>query len=133
MTLEQICGVATRKKDPGRAPGRHKMSTYLIELLDPEETKVSDGKCPDPLTKTSVQQFATFFKFLAANNLIDQAQDYLLSQGITDVWISLQPIKEMQKMIKSAISQGVALSDDAKIIAFSPHFVDFESPGEQAE
>jgi hypothetical protein len=94
---------------------------------------VSDGKYPDQLTKTSVQQFTIFFKFLAANNLIDQTEDYLLSRGITDVWISLKPIKEMQKMIKSALSQGVDLSDDAKVIAFSPHGIDFESPGGQAE
>jgi hypothetical protein len=94
---------------------------------------VSDGRCPDDLTCTSVQQFATFFKFLAANNLIDQAQDYLLSQGITDVWISLQPIKEMQNMIKSAISQGMDLGEHAKVIARSPHSVDFESPGGKAE
>jgi hypothetical protein len=94
---------------------------------------VSDGKHPDHLTKTSVQQFTIFFKFLAANNLIDQAEDYLLSRGITDVWISLKPIKEMQKMIKSALSQGVDLSDDARVIARSPHGIDFESPGVQAE
>ncbi len=94
---------------------------------------MSEGKHPDHLTKTSVQQLTIFFKFLAANNLIDQAQDYLLSRGITDVWISLKPIKEMQKMIKSTLSQGVGLSEDAKVIAFSPHGIDFESPGGPAE
>jgi len=93
---------------------------------------VSDGKCPDHLTKTSVQQFMTFVKFLAANNLIDQAQDHLLSRGITHVWISLEPIKETQEMIKSAISQGMALSDNAVVIAFSKHAIDFESPGKKA-
>jgi hypothetical protein len=94
---------------------------------------VPDGKCPDHLTKTTVQQFAIFFKFLAANNLIDQAQDHLLSRGITHVWISLEPIKEVQKIIKSAISQGTPLSDDAEIIAFSKHAIDYESPDKKAE
>lgn len=94
---------------------------------------MSDGKHPDHLTKTSVQQFAIFFKFLAANNLIDQAEEYLLSQGITHVWISLKPIKEMQMMIKSAISQGMDLGDHANVIARSPHGIDFESPGSKAE
>ena len=70
---------------------------------------------------------------MAANNLIDQAADYLVSRGITDVWVSLNPIKGMQEMIKDAIAQGMLLSDDAKIIARSPHSIDFESPFEKAE
>ncbi len=89
-------------------------------------------KRPDHLTKTTVQQFVTFVKFLAANNLIDQAQDHLLSRGITHIWMSLEPIKEVQKMIKSDISQGMPLSHDAVVIAHSKHAQDFESPDKKA-
>jgi len=97
------------------------------------EPTVSDEQTPDNLTKASIKRFSIFLKFLASNNLIDKAEDYLHSRGIKDLWISLEPIKEIQQMIQSELSAGTQLSKDAEVIIFSIHTIDFFSPGGEAK
>ena len=82
---------------------------------------MSDEQKPDNLTKTSIEQFSTFFKFLAANNLIDKAAEHLRSKGMNEIWISVEPIKEIQSMIKSELANGSKLSADAQAIILSGH------------
>jgi len=88
---------------------------------------VSGDRKPDNLTKASIKQFSTFLKFLASNSLIDKAEEHLQSKGVTDIWISLEPIKEVQRMIDSELSRGTKLTQDARTIILSPHKVDFPS------
>jgi hypothetical protein len=94
------------------------------------EPTVSDVQAPDSLTKASIKRFSIFLKFLAANNLIDKAEDYLHSRGIKDLWISVEPIKEIQQMIQSELAKGTKLTEDAEVIVFSIHTIDFAQDGE---
>jgi hypothetical protein len=82
---------------------------------------MSTPEKPDNLTKTSIGQFFTFVKFLATNNLIDKAEAHLKSKALNDIWISVDPIHEVQKMIQAELSKGGKLTPDAKAIILSGH------------
>jgi hypothetical protein len=52
------------------------------------------------LTHTSIGQFVFFMKALAENDLWDQVEQHLESQGCTSIIVSAEPIRAVQEMLK---------------------------------
>ena len=77
------------------------------------------------LTETSIERFALFIKFLSENNLIDDAVKHLKEKGYTDIQISVEPIKEIQKMLEHKLEQGDSAlslrSEETKKVIMSGH------------
>jgi hypothetical protein len=60
---------------------------------------------PTQLTETGIENLRFFVKFLANNNLIDDAYNRLQAKGITKLRISIEVVKEIQEMIKENSAQ----------------------------
>lgn len=51
-------------------------------------------------TDTTTAQFLEFIKFLAENNLLDEAAAHLNSKGLNKIRVSVQHIRAIQELIK---------------------------------
>jgi hypothetical protein len=65
----------------------------------------------DDLTETGVDGFADFMKFIANNNLWDEAKAALAADGVEVIRVSSRPIRVIRKMIDEEIIASHRLDD----------------------
>jgi hypothetical protein len=66
----------------------------------------------DELTTTDVDNFIGFMKFIANNDLWDEAKAALAAAGVDSISVSSQPIRVIRKLIDDELLPGDRLSDD---------------------
>lgn len=54
----------------------------------------------DNLTQISIRRFSFFMKFIAENNLWDEAELYLEDHGCQEIVVSSEPIAAIQNLVK---------------------------------
>jgi hypothetical protein len=64
----------------------------------------------DELTTTDLDNFVDFMKFIANNDLWDEAKAVLAAAGVDSVRISSQPIRVIRKLIDDELLPGDRLS-----------------------
>jgi hypothetical protein len=74
-----------------------------------EELRVSESYA-DELTTTDVDNFVGFMKFIANNDLWDEAKAALATAGVDSISISSQPIRVIREMINEELLPGDRLS-----------------------
>lgn len=75
----------------------------------------------DNLTLTSVPRFIKFVRYLANNDLLGEAEKHLIAQGCKELYVSVEPIRNVQNMLKEKVKSGVSLSEDTKNVIMSGH------------
>lgn len=73
------------------------------------------------LSETGIENFRIFLKFLADNNLIDEAAKYLTEKGHTNVRISLEVIKDVQEFIQKEFENRGEVTAEAQAVINSGH------------
>lgn len=76
---------------------------------------------PTVLTETGIENLRFFVKFLANNNLIDDAYQRLQAAGITRLRISIDVVKEIQAMIQEKSQQMGGADRAAQAVITSAH------------
>lgn len=73
------------------------------------------------LTETGLDNFKFFIKFLANNDLLDEAYDRLKAKGMEKLVISLDAVHEIQAMIKEKSEASGDTSKSAAAVIASAH------------
>ncbi|MEU9107191.1 hypothetical protein AB0D54_23135 [Streptomyces xanthophaeus] len=77
---------------------------------------MSELKSPSAgeLTETDVEGFIGFVSFLAKNDLWDEVRSTLDAAGITDVYVSTEPIRLIRKLIDEELLPGERLDEGGR-------------------
>ena len=76
---------------------------------------------PQKLTETGIENFRIFIKYLIDNDLFDDAMDYLKNKGHKSIYISIEPIIEIQKMIKEKAERSKTIDPETERVIKSGH------------
>ena len=75
----------------------------------------------EALSETGIENFRIFLKFLADNNLIDDAASYLKSKGHERVRVSIEVIQDVQQFLREKYEAAGTMTPEAKIVIDSAH------------
>lgn len=73
------------------------------------------------VSETGIENFRIFLKFLADNNLIDEAAEYLKEKGHTNVRVSIEVIKDVQEFIQKEFEKRGEVTAAAQAVINSGH------------
>jgi hypothetical protein len=60
-------------------------------------------------------------KFVSDNNLYEAVERGLIKSGCKDIWISVEPIREAQKIMEQTLTTKGILSEEGKQVILSGH------------
>jgi hypothetical protein len=72
------------------------------------------GYSTEELTRTSIEQFKAFMKFIGDHDLWDKAEEALKGAGITEVAVSSEPIRVIRTFITDKMLSRADLGRDAR-------------------
>jgi hypothetical protein len=86
----------------------------MAHEAEPKPSGKSGAMDITSLTQTSVKRFTNFMKFIADNNLWEEAHQHLEANGCTELLVSTEPINAMRVLLQQKLSAGTQLTAEAR-------------------